>query len=478
MLRRRAPALVTLLATLLLVVLAPPGCEVSSDREGRPDARRAGDADADAGAGAGDAWRPLCEPGATDCDGLARRVCSPSGDRWVRTACPPGAGCVAGACEIAHPRLLFVFDTSSSMLGPAAGGALPSLPECGSIEAPGSRIAESKALFRQLFAEALPTGPRMGLLRFPQRATAAPECEAASYGGASALSGDDGGHAAPWTRGSWFRTNLSQVLVVPLAAGADEDGRAALVSWLDGEERVVQANKACTADGECGQGFCSGGTCWRYLAPELRAAGGTPLGKTLFYAGEYYRHAVLVDGQPCRHDAECASPGYRCGADGTCEDPLAACRANHIMVFSDGEETAHPDPGDFFHPLVQARRLRYGLGCQRDRECLAGATCVAGSCRPPGEPPAAAAGGGADAGRLARLLAYVDPLGAQRLETAAGRTVSVQVHALDVWGNPDSELLAWLGGGEYVPGALSDPEAVLWAMDLLLQSKGEQTQCR
>lgn len=477
------PRALLVLAFFLTVVVG--GCDFSGDHEGT---RPAPAADAAGGDGAADSqgdapedtWAPACQPGESTCLGLRRRVCTGRGDGWAVFDCPPGAGCVDGSCESAHPRVVFVFDTSSSMFAPAAAaGGTYEPPVCASIEAPGSRIAESKALFRLLFAAPLPTAPRMGLFRFPQRATAAPECDAAFWTGLSRLSGDDDSHVVPGGRGSWFRNGLGQALIVPISSDPDEDGRAAIVRWLDGEERVVRANKDCTSDGECSGGFCSGGTCWRELEPELRAGGGTPLGRTMFYAAEYYRVAVLVDGKACSHDGECGSPGYRCGEDGRCHDPLAQCRANHLVVFSDGDETAHPDPDDFYNPLVQARRLRYGLACERDADCLAGASCApSGTCAPPGAPDADLLEDPERAARIATTLAATDPLGAQHATRLDGEPVSIQVHALDVWGNPENRAIAWLGGGEYVSGSLADPAAVLDAMNFLLESKGTETVCR
>ena len=477
------------LSVLLAAGLVSRGCELSADVDSLPappevEAPDAGEQDAAAAAAAAnDAWQPVCTPGAASCERLRRKVCSADGDGWAYFDCPPGAGCVTGgACELAHPRILFIFDTSSSMLAPADGAGGIVEPTCGSIEAEGSRIAASKALFRLLFAAPLATEPRMALFRFPQRAEAAPACEAASYYGQGQLSGDDGSHRAPTERADWFRRNLRQVLIVPFRGDPSRDGREEAARWLDGEERALEtAAESCATDADCGdrESFCSGGVCYRLVEPELRAAGSTPLGKTLFYAGEYYQQLGFPDGRGCDSDASCGSPGYRCGDDGQCYDPLESCRTNHIVVFSDGAETGNPEATDFFHPVNQARRFRYGLGCARDEDCLAGATCGASrSCVPPGEAPTGGPDGARDDERIRSFLDYVDPLGEQGLRRRDGRPVSVQLHFLDVWGqDPANALLAWMGGGSYVTGSLDDPEAVLYEMDVLFRSKAEERLC-
>lgn len=463
---------------LALLTALLGGCMFAApddSRWGQPDIAPRPDAGVVPDASRRDTWRPVCTAGETTCEDLLLKVCAGGGDGWIVSTCPPGSGCVAGACEVAHPRVLFIFDTSSSMLG-AANGELPSdAPECGSIEADTSRIALSKALFRELFAAPLSTAPRMGLMRFPQVAVAAPECDAAAYVGRGRITGDDGSHRAPEDRGEWFRRGLPEALVVGLSSRVGEDGREAIGRWLDGSEVVKPTGESCTELAECPGGFCGGGACHRYLDPELRAGGNTPLGRSLFYAGEYYRIAVFVDGRPCESDGACASPGYRCGDDGRCYDPLASCRTNHIVVFSDGQETNDTSPESFFHPLNQARRLRYGLSCATDADCQGGAACTrAGRCVPSDPLPAVG-----DEVTLAVALGYVDAEeGVDRLTRADGEPASIQVHVLDVWGSPDNALLAWAGGGQYVVGSVAQPTEVLLAMDLLFRSKGATGVCR
>ncbi len=427
-----------------------------------------------------DIFEPVCVPGSVTCEDLQVRFCAADGMGWNLSPCPPGWGCVEdGVCRQAHPRVIVLVDTSGSMLLDTESPGRMEYGGCGSIEAKGSRLAESKRLFRRLFADPLPTEPRMGLFRFPQRVFVDPECETTQVVGIGRLTGDDNRHATPGERGGWFRRSLNEALLAPLPVSAHEDGRAEVLRWLNGEELVRPTNRACVDDSECTGGLCWQRACYRVVEPELRAAGTTPLGRTIFYVGEYLRHSVLIDGRPCARDSDCPSQGYRCGENGRCFDPLGSCRLNHIVILSDGEDNHATGPTDFFHPLNQARRLRYGLGCRGDFDCGEGATCEPpGTCRPPGEPPTGGGRHGApDPERLAVLLAYTDPEGYQRLYTEGGRAAQIELHVLDVTDFPDNRLLAWLGGGEYISGVLEHPEAVLRAMELLFDSKEGTREC-
>ncbi|MGM0578821.1 MAG: hypothetical protein ACQEXJ_24070 [Myxococcota bacterium] len=74
-----------------------------ADVVGPEDADAVGPADTDAD---GDEPAPVCEPGATDCDGGTLLTCAADGSGWESTPCDDGApctvdGCEAGACTFA-----------------------------------------------------------------------------------------------------------------------------------------------------------------------------------------------------------------------------------------------------------------------------------------------------------------------------------------------------------------------------------------
>ncbi len=100
----------------------------------------------------------------------------------------------------------------------------------------------------------------------------------------------------------------------------------------------------------------------------------------MFYAGEYFRHAVIANGRPCDQDLDCQSQDYVC-IEGACRDPNQDCRLNLLFVFTDGKESTHPLIDEFFNPVVQARRLKFGLKCETSSDCLANARCDDGFCR-------------------------------------------------------------------------------------------------
>ena len=234
------------------------------------------------------------------------------------------------------------------------------------------------------------------------------------------------------------------------------------------------------------------------MDPELRGVGFTPIGKSLFYAGEYFRHQVLVEGKACMADADCASPHHTC-VDGLCHDPLHECRPNVVVLLTDGGETEDRDSGTFFHPRAQAKRLHYGLGCAGDADCAGGATCQAGSCQPPLLPypdgtqmcsvfgiPCAADGdciSPCTGGQCPVTCgpARVDGMTqgeAGRITDQAGHPVSLTLHVVDAsgvdGGNAD---LAAYGGGLHVSVDLVDVDALVQRLQPLLDTKTLLARC-
>lgn len=305
----------------------------------------------------------LCDPSeGLVCEAGQAYQCDPSGTHLVGVQCPGGRTCIEGECRPILHNVMLLFDTSYSM-NDCADGSQPDLDECcpaGCIEpwpvcetaqAPVTKLGASKAVFTNFLAGlGTQLTTRFALLTFPQEAIEFHSfCTSGYYSDRAYLPGDEGQHKSPTPPGGWFDQSREQVVRVPFASGWSEDNADTLLSWMDYVE----------SPGE---------------NPELRSSGQTPLGRSMFYAGEYLRHYVVVDGKPCADDAECGSADYVC-IEGTCQDPIKHCRKNILLVFTDGAESTNGRADDFYNPIVQARRMKFGLGCSSDADCLGGATC-------------------------------------------------------------------------------------------------------
>jgi hypothetical protein len=287
------------------------------------------------------------------------------------------------------------------------------------------------------------------------------------------------------------------VIAVPLREVPGTDFTA-VNAWLDFSEEVRAIGPGCTVGPECDTQLCLEGLCFEHRNPELRGVGWTPLGRSLFYAGEYLRHFVLVEGRACTADADCASPHHTC-VEGTCHDPFVECRPNVVVVFTDGGENENDGPEDFFNPRTQARRFHFGLGCAGDADCTGGAACREGRCVPPIDPlPGGACRGTNRAcqrdsecpeyscGQLAPCggqcasagLHVVDGGGHDVLRDAGGRPVSVTVHAVDTSGSGDAALIALFGGGRHLRVDFSDVASLLAAFLTVLPDKVDPEACQ
>ena len=165
----------------------------------------------------------------------------------------------------------------------------------------------------------------------------------------------------------WFKSNMKEVIGVPFSGGTD-DNLDEVLQWMDGVEELVHLTAVTDCNATTCPGFCDVGNCYLHTNHELRADGGTPLGRTLFYAGEYLRRFVLLEGKACNSKADCSSPHYQC-VEGHCRDPLYNCRQTVIVLFTDGGETMNKSKTDFFNPINQAKRMFVGLGCTLDSDC-------------------------------------------------------------------------------------------------------------
>ena len=187
--------------------------------------------------------------------------------------------------------------------------------------------------------------------------------------------------------------------------------------------------------------------------------------------------------------------------DGVCHDAFGHCRDHIVILFTDGDDTRNVSSADFFSPRVQAKRLRYGLGCASDEACLAGASCEAGICRAPegvvedADQLVCDAGGAActaDAdcpdpcsnwGGCPGQCAPTEPLmvsdqGANHLTDHAGNPVSVRVHVVDASGIEDNNrLIATFGGGLHFSVDLDNPEELVASIYELIGDTKDTTPC-
>lgn len=426
---------------------------------------------------------PVCEPGAVDgCEGGQVRVCDALGSSWSTRPCPRGQGCVVDQCEPVVPNVLLLVDTSSSMnwtpggVQPSdcSGASCPSpwlYPACDDPEEPTTRLGKVKRALTEILASESATALSLALQRFPQEIYTAlpPDCEGGYWSGNSRVAGDEDFHRLG---GPWLAQHLPEIVLVPFARTGRTDP-AEIAAWFDFEEVLTETSATCSVNAECDHTPCLDGRCMAFANPELLGMGLTPFGKSLFYAGEYFRNFVLVEGKACTATPDCGSANYQC-VDGACHDPLRSCRPNVIIAFTDGEETEHFYTDDFFHPRVQAKRLHFGLGCASNTDCAAGATCSDSLCRPPegvvdeaelvcdaNDIPCSDNSECSGFRCLPAGLDFADAGGEDHLEDANGDLLSLTVHVVDASNVPGANrLVAAYGGGRHFSVDLEDPGAL------------------
>ena len=321
----------------------------------------------------GEAWLAgacvpvVCEPSAQVCRGGALFQCNEMGTALRETPVDScrGRTCIEGECRPIKHNVAILFDTSESMNKCVAnsngsyvdccGGDCPApWPVCETADNPLSRIGHSKKIFNDFFSNAaVQLAGRFSLLTFPQTEIQFNnQCYSSIYDFNNIISGDQGLHETPE---DWFLSNFSEVVRVPFAKTWAQNNLDEMIKWVDFVEELE-------------------------VNPEIRATGLTPLGRSMFYAGEYFRHVVIAEGRPCDQDVDCGSQDYVC-IDGSCTDPVKHCRLNLLLVFTDGKESTYPLIDEFFNPVVQARRMKFGLSCSADQDCLADSVCDQGYCR-------------------------------------------------------------------------------------------------
>ena len=462
---------------------------------------------------------PICEPGTTNgCAGHHLLMCNSIGSDWSSIPCPGSEICQGGECAPVRPNVILLVDTSGSMNwvapnidgGECIGANCPpwSFPVCDDSTNPTTRLGKVKLSLHQLLESESAESVNLALQRFPQVSwplgdslfgTGSPGCSpiAANYemglwGCATSsflMTGDDGAFLTQDP--SWFTSGITQIMAHPLATNAAPD-LTQLRRWVDFDVSTLATNATCSVGTQCGAGPCLNGVCHEYGNPELRAGGGTPIGKSLFYAGEYLRHFALIEGMPCDNDSQCRTANHTCVA-GQCHDPLADCRPNVIIAFTDGEETQNTHITDFFHPRAQAKRMRFGLGCSAAEPCVGGATCVGGVCRPPAGmvdenalvcengglpcvnaatcPDPCANWGGCAGGCYPASIDLTVGTGANRISDYSGEGIPITVHVVDASGTfGANEVIAQYGGGQHFSVGLDNPEELL---DTLAQLLGD-----
>jgi hypothetical protein len=429
----------------------------------------------------GNCAQKLCEPYAKWCtDDHYLAVCDGIGTGIQKVTCPAGMACFHEVCSPILHNLYVVFDTSGSMHDSVSCQAWNEpfcqhpWPVCEVMEGAYSPLGVSKKAFHTVFADQAAAGPLSNfvLFRFPDEVDGnSPSCSSGYYDNLSNMTGDDGSHVTPDGPESWFETHMQEVVSVPFPSSPGPANLNHALQWVDFVETFEPVGAVpCSVDSDCPGGACltAEGTklCHYHTNPELRAQGSTPLGKTMFYAGEYIRKFVVVDGRPCETTADCGNANYVCGPEGTCVDPVRHCRRNTLLLFTDGNDTENSASWDYFNPVVQAKRFHYGLGCQSDDDCLDGAVCVTPQmlCQPEG---------------LNLPTVFNDSeQGANTLKDSAGGHIGLTIHVVHLGGGGgDNEKIAVSGGGQFYSVDQGDLPALIEALDAIVNAKDDLQVC-
>lgn len=429
----------------------------------------------------GECKEKLCEPYAKWCTkDRYLAVCDGSGTGVQKVTCPAGMACFNEVCSPILHNMYVIFDTSGSMYD--SNSCSPGnetfcekpWPVCEVMEEAYSPLGISKKAFHTVFADQAAAGPLANfvLFRFPDEIdTNWPSCSTGYYDNNSEISGDDSSHITPDGPDSWFESNYHEVVSVPFPKSPGPDNLKKALEWVDFVEEFEPGGALpCDIDADCPGGGCMevNGTklCHFHTNPELRAKGSTPLGKTMFYAGEYARKKVILDGQLCQADEDCANSNYICGPEGTCLDPVAHCRRNSLLLFTDGNDTENSSSYDFFNPVNQAKRFHYGLGCVDEADCLAGAVCTQPQllCMPEG---------------LMLPSNFNDSeQGANTLKAADGSHIQFDIHVVHLGGGGgENEEIAVAGGGQFYAVDQGDLPALIEALDAIVNAKDDQLVC-
>ncbi len=365
----------------------------------------AGDPDAQGGdtAAADTTPQKVCSSGQTKCAGAKLATCGVFEDGWIETNCFPGTTCSEGKCVPVSNNLIIVFDTSGSMGGkvPGCSASGQSPPTCDPTKNC-TRMDISKQVFTSALGKIDDKVTRMALFRFPQKLykKSSLSCTSGYYSGASTVSGEQSpgpsNQQSVDQNSTWFWLSVNETLCVRFPPDGNFKSKEKILKWMDGTETITNTGGTCSNSSSICKpvagcdGSCCAGSCWKHTDPELRQTGGTPIGKTLFYVGEYLKNVVVIDGKECGTDKDCDNVNYTCkkaspgDAKGKCKDPARTCRETVVVLFTDGGQG---NSNTFFAPWVQAKRLGHGLCCQNDSDCVGGTVenptvCKSGKCLP------------------------------------------------------------------------------------------------
>ncbi|MDP6943412.1 MAG: hypothetical protein QF464_04620 [Myxococcota bacterium] len=504
---------------------------------------------------------PMCEPNASlGCVDGQLEVCNSIGTETLLIPCQGGSACLEGECVPVEANVILLIDTSGSMNAVDLAGTFPgecegadcppwTWPQCDDLDAPQTRLGKAKKALQGVLASEEASGARLALQRFPQKfdlfkllGQSDPTCEGVPLIGFDLFSKDNAQVHLTHQIETMAPDGSDLAEIMPVAFGSDQAvTNAEILRWVDFEHVYESDGEACDNLNDCSMPIahkaCVAGECAVGTEPELRAMGKTPLGRALFYAGEIYRHTVVVEGRTCTEDADCHSPHYSC-VDGACHDPFRTCRPNLVVLFSDGAETLDTNPELFFHARNQAKRLQYGLGCASEDDCLNGAVCTDGACQLPADTPLPSVAQVVDAATcykgevvddqeceqapgaeeaccqtrgVCHLTSvpcanndacepypypcggsastcngtceeidtgYVDSAGQDVLRDATGAPFSVTVHVVDAADAPTGTLLvAAFGGGQHAVVDLDDLDGILDVFTPLLDVKANTDAC-
>lgn len=445
----------------------------------------------------------ICTPGEEFCELQKLNSCDESGTWWHKIHCPPGQSCDAEGCAPLRHNVLILFDTSGSMSSIMEIDAIPCIcangcpaeafPTCEQLDCPRSRLGLAKLVFHGLFTSALDAALNVALLHFPLRVKypAVKSCNnvyamgRGYYGNdvndPSFMTGDTSDEHVV-EDGGWFDQHLFEVLSVPFPKTFYEDMIAYALLWVNGDEQVGPSSEPCADQGDCLGGFCAPDLeqsteqsfCHYHTDPELRAFGGTPLGRSMFYAGEYFRKYIVVEGRECEADADCENMNYHC-REGLCHDAYRECRQNLLVVFTDGAEDPPTSVYEFSNPSVLAKRYRYGLGCEAGdaSACNAPAYCAQGVCGGYPFPNGS--------GSMGNYLKFTEDGAAERLFDPAGNPIPLTTHVIDMdqagGSATANKMIADNGGGKYFKADTSDPDSILYTILYLVDVKEGTANC-